>query len=268
MSVEYDFSARRFLVVDDEPFMLSLVERMLKQCRAGEIVRATNAPAAFALLRDAAPPIDCVVADCNMPGVNGLQLLQAIRAGQVPNVPRAQPFILLTGHGDESLVKTAIALDVSGYVVKPASFGKLAQTVVHAVTKPVTARDASYYERLAVPRIGIAGEDDPPEPTEPFAWVVMPPTIIHATHREAPKSAAGHAPTPPAQPADGVRSANRRQCALGELREGMVLAEDIYGGQNVLLLKRGTQLSRRLIDRLCDQANKAPPSVWIEDLAG
>jgi two-component system chemotaxis response regulator CheY len=268
MNYVLDYSKRRFLIVDDEPFMLGLIDRMLKQFKVGEVLRATNAHEAFATLRDSVLPIDCVIADCNMPEVNGLQLLQALRAGRNPKAPREQPFILLTGHGDIDLVKSAIALDVSGYVVKPVPFDKLMHAIDHALLNPVKLRDAAYYEGVAVPRIGESADSQAEEPTEPSAWVVMPPAALRpAAARPSSTKPQNVKPGPAgASPEPEVRFANRRQCALGDLQEGMVLAEDIYGNQDALLLKRGTALSQRLIQRLREGGTAASDSVWIGDV--
>src|SRR5581483_349707 len=107
MSELPDYSTRRFMLVDDEVFMLSLIDRMLKQCHAGLIFKAEDVRTAFTMIKDETTQVDCIISDANMPLINGLQFLQAVRAGRNPKIPRSQPFILLTGHGDVDLVKTA-----------------------------------------------------------------------------------------------------------------------------------------------------------------
>ena len=114
-----DYSSKRFLIVDDEAFMLGTIERMLKQCNAGLIIKATDGGKALRWIKDNFTQVDCIIADFNMTPINGLQLLQGIRLGVNARIPREQPFIMLTGHADTDVVKAAMALDVHGYVVKP-----------------------------------------------------------------------------------------------------------------------------------------------------
>lgn len=70
-----------------------------------------SANEATLVLDDAA--IDCVVTDYQMPEVDGIQLLERIRADH----PRL-PFILVTGEGSEETASRAIDADVTDYLVK------------------------------------------------------------------------------------------------------------------------------------------------------
>ena len=58
-------------------------------------------------------PPDCVVADYNMPDMDGLELLAAVRE-EHPNLP----FILYTGQGNETIASQAAAADVTDYLNK------------------------------------------------------------------------------------------------------------------------------------------------------
>src|SRR3954465_12289427 len=105
-----DFSSKRFLIVDDETFMLGTIERMLKQCHAGLIMKAADGGQALRAVKDNFTQVDCIIADFNMKPINGLQLLQGVRMGVNAKIPREQTFIMLTGHADTDVVKAAIAL--------------------------------------------------------------------------------------------------------------------------------------------------------------
>src|SRR5438477_8783711 len=54
-----------------------------------------------------------LISDVNMPTMNGLELVQRVRSGDTA-APRDLPILMLTGHGDELVVTTALALDVDG----------------------------------------------------------------------------------------------------------------------------------------------------------
>lgn len=58
-------------------------------------------------------PPDCVVSGYNMPGMDGVEFLQAVRADRP-----ALPFILYTGTGSEAVASDAIAAGVTDYIQK------------------------------------------------------------------------------------------------------------------------------------------------------
>jgi DNA-binding NarL/FixJ family response regulator len=146
-----DYRQNSFLLVDDESFMVNLIERVLNQHHAGRILRAANGAVAMDLLQGDRTRVDCIIADLNMQPVNGLQLLQAIRTGTCPNVPRDQPFIMLTGHGDSEAVHTAKALDVHGYILKPISTDRFIKTIGLAFSQPIRLKEARHYRSIKLP---------------------------------------------------------------------------------------------------------------------
>ncbi len=262
-----DFSTMRFLVVDDEPFMLGMLERMLRQFKAGTILKAHEGAEALRSVKDNLSQVECIVSDFNMKPVNGLQLLQAVRTGLNPRIPRDQAFIMLTGHGETEVVKSAIMLDVNGYLMKPVAPEKLAQTLERVLKKPIDLKDAAYYKSV---NIGAAMARNDAAVKTPSAWVIL-------TKQESARGQAGvrekierfrteHATR------DGmneVKLRNRRQCDLGELKEDMILAEDIEAEEGVVLLRKGTRLTGRMVDRLREMAIETGSRdfVWIGDLA-
>jgi len=68
--------------------------------------------------------------------------------------------------------------------------------------------------------------------------------------------------------ADGVKVKNQRQCEVSDLREGMILAEDILAEEGVILLRRGTYISSHMAQRLREITTEAGERgmVWIGDL--
>jgi CheY-like chemotaxis protein len=100
-----DFSGKRFLVVDDMPEMTETVIRMLKHHGAGDLFRSTNAEEALAVV--ARQKADCIISDFNMTPLTGLEFLSKIRTGAQAGIPRDQRLILLTGHGEAEVVRTA-----------------------------------------------------------------------------------------------------------------------------------------------------------------
>jgi CheY-like chemotaxis protein len=101
----------RILVMDDEPSVRSLLVRVLDG--AGHQVSAVESgEEALRLL--AQERFDLIVADKNLPGMNGLEVLRLART-QHPGLQA----ILITGFPSEESRETAAALGVHSYVVKP-----------------------------------------------------------------------------------------------------------------------------------------------------
>jgi two-component system response regulator FixJ len=65
---------------------------------------------------DAMPGIDfgCVVSDVRMPGVDGIELLQRLKASRSP-----LPVLIMTGHGDVPLAVEAMKLGAADFLEKP-----------------------------------------------------------------------------------------------------------------------------------------------------
>lgn len=146
-----DYVKRTFLLVDDETFMLGLVERILKQCNAGRILRATNGAGALAMFSGNLGKVDCIVADLNMKPMSGLELLKAIRTGVGKRIPRDQRLIMLTGHGDMDAVQTAVDLDINGYVLKPVSTANLVAALNRALERTVPLKEVDVYHAIQLP---------------------------------------------------------------------------------------------------------------------
>ncbi len=132
-----DYSAYGFLVVDDEPAVISIILDVLRTCRARHVKTASNGKQACEILTSNPEAIDVVISDCKMAPVNGLQLLQSIRQSELPEVSSDLPVIFVTGHGDAPIVERALKLKVNGFLVKPVSLEKL----VAAVTKVIQAKE-------------------------------------------------------------------------------------------------------------------------------
>ena len=108
------------LVVDDQMTMRSLVRTSLQQLGVREIREAADGEIA---LRDIiTKPAHLIISDYNMPNLDGLGLLRAVRA-HPPTAKTA--FIMLTGRADRELVQKAVQFGVNNYLVKPFTVAQL-----------------------------------------------------------------------------------------------------------------------------------------------
>ncbi len=100
------------LHVDDEPAFIDLVETFLERhVTSVSITSVVTVDAALEALES--DGFDCIVSDYDMPSMNGLELLEAVRQDD-PDLP----FILFTGKGSEEIASEAISAGVTDYVQK------------------------------------------------------------------------------------------------------------------------------------------------------
>ncbi len=128
-------SKRKILVVDDDPTMVKLINVNLK-LNNYSVVEATSGEQALDVL--ASEPLDLVVLDIMMPGVDGWEVLKRIRANRATE---EMPVILVTAKTQDSDVIRGWELGADEYVIKP--FNPL---LLVEVIKMVL--DRSYDERL------------------------------------------------------------------------------------------------------------------------
>ncbi len=126
---------KRVMFVDDEESVRLSWNRYLSQ-QGFEVTTANDGANAISKLQ--AEPVDVVVSDLRMPGVDGVQLLQWIHDER----PETQ-FILLTGFGNEDVEKKVRDLGAFDYLNKPISPDTLAAVVTAATHLKLTPREAT-----------------------------------------------------------------------------------------------------------------------------
>ena len=121
-------------VVDDDASVLKALARLLRS--AGLNVVAFASPQAFLEQRDPDAP-GCLVLDVAMPGLDGLELQQALAAqGGAP------PVVFLTGHGDIPMSVRAMKQGAIDFLTKPVHEDDLLAAVHAAIEKDRMFRHA------------------------------------------------------------------------------------------------------------------------------
>ena len=103
----------RVLVVDDEPDVLLLCRLNLEQ-RGHEVLEAPNGDSALELARSGSP--DLVVLDLMLPGIDGYQVLQALRADEETS---GVPVLVLTAKSLQADRERSRQLGASAFLTKP-----------------------------------------------------------------------------------------------------------------------------------------------------
>ncbi len=106
----------RFLAVDDSPTMRRIIVNTLKRIGFDNISEASNGKEALAKIYS--EKVDFVITDWNMPEMNGLELIKAIKSD---NSLKKLPILMVTTRGVKDDIVEAMKAGVSSYIVKPFS---------------------------------------------------------------------------------------------------------------------------------------------------
>lgn len=129
----------RILCVDDHPIMRDGIEFALQTQKDMELVgQAANGEEALKLFRELRP--DITLMDLQMPGMNGIETIEAIRS----SYPKARVIVLTTYSGDVQASR-ALKAGAAGYLLKHMLRNELIGTIraVHAGVRRIPAEIAS-----------------------------------------------------------------------------------------------------------------------------
>ena len=104
----------KVMVVDDQASMRAMIRRSLQDLGFRDVRDKGDAAEALAAVRT--ERVHLIISDYNMPDMDGLQLLEAVRGDPVIG---KTVFVMLTGSSDREVVQKAAALGVNNYLVKP-----------------------------------------------------------------------------------------------------------------------------------------------------
>lgn len=104
----------KILVVDDFSTMRRIIKNLLKDLGFTNVQEADDGSTALPMLQQG--EFDFVVTDWNMPGMQGIDLLRAIRAD---DSLKHLPVLMVTAEAKKEQIVAAAQAGVNGYVVKP-----------------------------------------------------------------------------------------------------------------------------------------------------
>ncbi|MFI8737943.1 HDOD domain-containing protein [Ectopseudomonas toyotomiensis] len=123
------------LIAEADPWTSNLLQQLvLDVCGDARVLQVSDGQAALARCKRRLP--DLVIADGELPGLDGLELLRQLR--RHPRTP-ALPFVLISGRLDASSVRAARPLAPSAYLAKPFNAESLRQRLRTLLPAPAAA---------------------------------------------------------------------------------------------------------------------------------
>lgn len=123
---------RKVLVVDDDPVVGKSFHRVLSQDKGYVVITAQNAAEALERLRE--QEYDVVYTDIKMPGMDGVELTERVKASRPWT-----PVVIITGYGSTDNEQRAKAAGVSDFMRKPLSPEMIEESATHALHPPMQA---------------------------------------------------------------------------------------------------------------------------------
>lgn len=120
----------KILVVDDFPTMRRIIRNLLKELGFVNVEEAEDGAAGLEKAKDGS--FQFVISDWNMPNMDGLSMLQAIRADA--NIGKI-PVLMVTAEAKKENIIAAAQAGANGYVVKPFTAATLDEKITKIFEK-------------------------------------------------------------------------------------------------------------------------------------
>jgi two-component system nitrogen regulation response regulator NtrX len=140
----------RILVVDDEAEIRRSV-RMILEYEGFEVLEASSGPDGVAMAERESP--DLVFLDIKMPGMDGLDALQRIKASN-----EALPVVIISGHGTVSTAVEATKAGAFDFIEKPLTTERVLVTIRNALDRTRLADENRSLKRAVEVRHQMVGE--------------------------------------------------------------------------------------------------------------
>jgi len=223
MAVNFEFldtfDQKQVLIVDDDDFILGVLEKLLKLLGIEQVLKAGNGGEAREVLEKHA--VDLLITDVQMPELDGLSLLKLIRTGQT-SAPIFLPSIVVTNLEDEDVLALALSLDVNGFVQKPFTTPMLIKRILVALSE-------SFQEPSGYPYEGV---------------------VIESSRLQLDDGGEVSLGSEANQVIAAELGDNVTLVSLFQLKPDMQVAEDIKTQNGTLLLPRGFRLNETRIHRM------------------
>jgi two-component system nitrogen regulation response regulator NtrX len=143
----------RILVIDDEAEIRRSV-RMILEYEGYEVLEASSGPEGLTMVEREAP--DLVFLDIKMPGMDGLEALQRIKASN-----EALPVVIISGHGTVSTAVEATKAGAFDFIEKPLASERVLVTIRNALDQTRLRDENRSLKRAVEVRHQMVGESQP-----------------------------------------------------------------------------------------------------------
>ena len=225
-AVSQDLCGKSILVIEDDAFTRKLIVSVLHHLGFAKIADADSAESAINLFKSNA--FDLIVTDINMPGMNGLKLIQMIRAGRTL-AKRDTRIVVLTAFSQSEILGAALALAVNGFLVKPITPAMVDEKLAKAMSEQLHLSPPLAYEAVSTDCNRLPKTD-----RTPISRCGASILLTNHNGSEQNEDGSGH------------------DIPLQRLRPGMILKESIYLLDGSLLLLSGHEVTESTINRLHD----------------
>lgn len=145
------------MVVEDEPMVREIIcEYVAKQPDFQVAMRAGSGREALAKL--SRQPVELLILDIHMPGLNGVEFLTKLRAeGNDADV------IFLTASTDTAMISAALTLGAADYVIKPFTYERFVQALANYRRRYILLRGGGEATQDELDRVfaGVSGGEQP-----------------------------------------------------------------------------------------------------------
>jgi CheY-like chemotaxis protein len=120
---------KKALIIEDDQYMITNLTELLS-LEGFEVRSSSNGLEALDCARIFRP--DIILSDMRMPGMDGLQVLDAVRNDvHTSNIP----FVFLTGRSESAQLHEALDHGANGYLIKPFQVNDLLEIINHLLPR-------------------------------------------------------------------------------------------------------------------------------------
>ncbi|HKO88943.1 MAG TPA: EAL domain-containing response regulator [Burkholderiales bacterium] len=147
-----ELQSLRVMVVEDQPIQRQIALRMLESMGLKQVLEADNGQSALTRLTELNEPLDIIICDLHMPGMDGVEFIRHLGSRQL-----VSSLILASGMepalvGSVEAMARVQGLQVLGALQKPLNYERLQEMLTkyipHAQSAKAAAREALTYEAL------------------------------------------------------------------------------------------------------------------------
>ncbi len=109
-----DGSSYRFFIVDDSPFIIKNLQKMIESFGGIVVGNAPNGLKTLSSLKEMKEPVDIITLDINMPEMDGITTLPMLKS-----VMPGTQIVIVSAMGKKDKIKKSIEMGASHYMIKP-----------------------------------------------------------------------------------------------------------------------------------------------------